>query len=111
MLPTRVVVAVFVVLTYIWLANCTALGVLLVKEKYWSRPATPAEDTLVVAIERTAFGVVVPIPTLPLSAVVVIESFPSTTVFEPKPLALYPITIEFWSLLVRALVSVPRKTE
>ena len=38
-------------------------------------------------------GLVVPIPTFPFNAVVTIESFPSTTVFEPIPFASYPITI------------------
>ena len=40
-----------------------------------------------------AFGVVVPIPTFPLRAVVVTLSLPNTTVFEPKPNASVPITI------------------
>jgi hypothetical protein len=40
-----------------------------------------------------AIGEVVPIPTSPFNAVVTIELFPSTTVFEPKPVASCPITI------------------
>jgi hypothetical protein len=44
-------------------------------------------------IWSNAVGVVVPIPTLPLSAVFVILSLPSTTLLLPIPFAAYPITI------------------
>ncbi len=51
-----------------------------------------------------AEGVVVPIPTLPQSAVLVILLLPNTTLFEPKPSASKPITIWFDSLFAFARV-------
>ena len=53
----------------------------------------------------------VPIPTLPLRAVVVILSLPSTTVLEPRPIKSVPITISFNDPFALALVLFPRKIE
>ena len=47
-------------------------------------------------ISKATVGAVVPIPTLPRNIVVVILELPNTTVFEPSPVALAPITISLF---------------
>jgi len=72
------------------------------------------KDPVTIALPFTsnfAFGLVVPIPTLPFKAVVIIESFPTVTVFEPSPVASYPITIWFVCASARGLALTPKNIE
>jgi hypothetical protein len=60
-----------------------------------NEPVKDKAHTLPFTVNDADVGVVVPIPTFPLKAVVTIDVLPSTTVFEPRPIALSPITIWF----------------
>ena len=47
-------------------------------------------------ISKATVGDVVPIPTLPRNIVVTMLEFPKTTVFDPSPVLLAPITISLF---------------